>query len=209
MSNRYYNDRFHGRVGAGTILCAYHECIEVGEFRAPSRYGRAGYGNAGYGNAGGGNGPGEYQLLCLDHIREFNAGYNWFAGMSQEEIMAAQSPTYMWPNETRAFSATASVDQPPKWQDFHDPLDAISARFKDRMPKPRSDGHMLSGEDRKALKTLGLGDDANRRALRSRYSQLVRKYHPDRNGGNRAHEKALQDVIAAYTHLKNTPIFNT
>ncbi len=197
MGRKDFQDRMHGRVGSGSAECAHPGCRDIGEFRARTILGRN----------GGSDGPGEYQLLCLDHVREFNAGYNWFAGMTQEEILAAQSPTYTWPNETRAFSAAASVDSPPKWQDFHDPLDAISARFKQRMPKPRKDGYILSAEDRRALKTLGLIDDTDRRMLRARYSELVRKYHPDRNGGNRAHEKALQDVIAAYTHLKNTPAY--
>jgi hypothetical protein len=191
------SDKWHGRVGSGSALCAHSGCRAPGEFRARNFYGRN----------NGSNGPGDYQLLCLEHIREFNAGYNWFAGMSQEEILAAQSPTYTWPNETKAFSDTVSVDAPPKWADFHDPLDAISARFRDRMPKQRSDGYILGNEDRRALKTLGLNEDADRSALRRRYSEMVRKYHPDRNGGNRAYEKALQDVIAAYTHLKNTPAF--
>jgi hypothetical protein len=197
MSNTHNRDRFHGRVGSGTKACARPGCKEPGEFRARLLKGQS--------NSA--NGPGDYQLLCLDHVREFNAGYDWFAGMSADQIAAAQSPTYAWPNETRAFSAAAGVDSPPKWADFHDPLDAISARFKDRMPKPRSDGLILSAEDRRALKTLQLSEDADRRALRKRYSDLVRKYHPDKNGGNRAYEKALQDVIAAYTHLKNTPAF--
>jgi hypothetical protein len=200
---RYENhDRFHGRVGAGTVTCAYPACRAPGEFRALNRYGRA----------PSAEGPGDYQLLCLDHVREFNAGYDWFAGMSEEQIYAAQSPVNVWASETRAFSAAASVDAPPKWQDFHDPLDAISARFKGRVadaaPHVRNDGIMLGSEDRRALKTLGLGEDTDRRILRRRYSELLRKYHPDKNGGNRAHEKALQDVLAAYTQLKNHPAFN-
>ncbi len=132
--------------------------------------------------------------------------------MSADQIAAAQSPTYVWPNETRAFSAAASVDSPPKWSDFHDPLDTIAARFagrvKDAAPHARADGRILHPEDRRMLRTLGLGEDADRKALRRRYSEMVRKYHPDKNGGNRAHEKALQDVIAAYTHLKNSPAFS-
>ena len=86
-------------------------------------------------------------------------------------------------------------------------LHRFRAERDGRMPKPRADGHMLSPEDRRALKTLGLGDDADRRALRSAYSAKVRTYHPDKNGGNRSYEKALQDVIAAYTHLKSSPAF--
>ena len=39
------------------------------------------------------------------------------------------------------------------------------------------------------------------------FAELVRRYHPDRNGGDRSHEKALQDVIAAYTALKGAAAF--
>ena len=194
-------DRFHGRVRGSRKACAHLGCPESGEFRAPDPQGPLATPN----------GPGSYRYLCLDHVREFNSGYNWFDGMSAEEIMEAQSPLNIWPTETRAFRTLGSVDSPPKWADFNDPLDAISTRFRaerdGRMPKPRADGHLLSPEDRRALKTLGLGEDADRRALRSAYSAKVRTYHPDKNGGNRSYEKALQDVIAAYTHLKSAPAF--
>ena len=89
----------------------------------------------------------------------------------------------------------------------------IGARFRQRMEEARAeqaaraDGRPLGREDRASLKVLGLGVDADRRALRARYAELVRKYHPDRNGGDRSHEKALQDVIAAYTQLKSAPAF--
>jgi DnaJ-class molecular chaperone len=77
------------------------------------------------------------------------------------------------------------------------------------MPKPRADEKQLSGEDRRALGILRLDTDADRKALRSRYTELVRKFHPDHNGGDRAHEKALQAVIAAYNHLRGSPAFTT
>jgi hypothetical protein len=144
-------------------------------------------------------------------VREFNAGYNYFAGMSREEIEAAQMPLAGWDQESRAFRATAGVDTPPRWADFHDPLEAISGRFRKRaaaaMPHERADGHPLSAEDRRALETLGLDLDADRKALRARYSELVRRYHPDRNGGDRAYEKRLQGVVEAYQHLRRAPAF--
>jgi DnaJ domain len=195
-------DRFHGRVYGARHACAHPRCKLAGEFRAPNPYGRP----------PGPNGPGDYQWLCLDHVREFNAGYDWFAGMTPEQILAAQSPTNVWPTETRAFRSAGNVDQPPKWADFNDPLEAINARFKGRMedmkPATAPNGQILSGEDKAALKTLALGNDADKRDIRNAYSRLVRKYHPDKNGGDRRHEKALQDVIAAYTHLKATPAFS-
>jgi len=188
--------RFHGRVEANGRLCAEPGCDEAGEFRAP------------VGSGAGGDGPGAYRWLCLDHVRAFNAGYNFFNGMTPDEIHAAQRPYAGWERETRAF-ASSGGGQPPKWADFADPLDAIGARFKERMAeaKARADGKPLSGDDRRALKVLGLTADADRTALRTRYSELVRKFHPDRNGGDRAHESALQAVVEAYQHLRKAPAF--
>lgn len=185
--------RFHGRVEGGRP-CAYPGCAEPGEFRAPASDGR----RPDF------DGPGDWRFFCLDHVRAFNTGYNYFQGMSTEEIEQAQTPYGGWERETRAFSVNGSP--PPKWADFVDPLDAIGARFRPADPA-RRDGRPLSDLDRKSLRVLGLGTDADRRALRKRYAELVRRYHPDRNGGDRSHEKALQAVIEAYTQLKSRPVF--
>jgi hypothetical protein len=174
--------------------CGHPGCRSAGEFRAPGPR-RPGF-----------DGPGEWRWLCLDHVRQFNAGYNYFAGMSPEEISEAQGPYGGWERETRAFSVNGSPA--PRWADFVDPLDAIGARFRrERADGPRRDGRELSEQDRRNLRTLELGTDVDRRALRQRYADLLRRYHPDHNGGDRSHEKALQAVIEAYTALKGRPAF--
>ena len=185
--------RFHGRVEGARQDCAHPDCEAAGEFRAPGSR-RANF-----------DGPGEWQWLCLDHVREFNSDYNYFNGMSADEIAYAQTPYGGWDRETRAFSSNGSSG--PRWADFVDPLDAIGARYRVRTPEERKDGRPLSPEDRKALSVMGLGVDTDRRALRQRYLDLVRRYHPDKNGGDRSHEKALQAVIEAYTALKGRPAF--
>ena len=183
--------RFHGRVEGRTQSCAEPGCTAPGEFRAPGAW-RAGF-----------DGPGDWRWFCLDHVRAFNSGYNYFDGMTADEINAAQNPYGGWDRETRAFAANGSPG--PRWSDFTDPLDAIGARF--RAPRTREDGRALSEADRRHLRVLGLDLDVDRRGLRTRYAELVRRYHPDRNGGDRSHEKALQAVIEAYTALKGRPIF--
>ena len=171
-------------------------CSEPGEFRAPGDQ-RPGF-----------DGPGSWRWFCLDHVREFNARYNYFTGMSAEQISEAQNPYGGWERETRAFGA-AGQSSTPRWADFIDPLDAIGARFRARteQARERQDRKPLSPGDRKHLATLGLDVDADRKTLRTRYAELVRRYHPDRNGGDRSHEKALQQVIEAYTALKGRPLF--
>jgi len=196
--------RFHGRVQGADRRCTAPGCDQPGEFRAPPDP------DAGRGN--GFDGPGDYRWFCLDHVRAFNQSYNFFAGMSTDEIYAAQRPAAGWERESRAF-ARAGGGAPPRWADFADPLDAIGARFQDTLAEraaARAQAAQTTGldpADRKALATLGLGADATRRSIREAYSRLVRAYHPDRNGGDRRHEKALQAVIAAYTHLRKAPAF--
>lgn len=185
-------ERFHGRVAGKAARCAHAGCAEPGEFRAPA------------GRQPGFDGPGDWQWLCLDHVRAFNSGYNFFEGMSPEEIQDAQRPLAGWERETRAF-ATAGAGLGPRWQDFNDPLEAINAHF--RRDRPREDGKPLSAQDRDALRVLKLDANADRKALRQRYSELVRRYHPDKNGGDRSHEGTLQKVIEAYQQLKSSAAF--
>jgi hypothetical protein len=188
--------RFHGRVPR-EAPCAVAGCREPGEFRAPATQQRSP------------DGPPPYRYLCLDHVREFNAGYNFFEGMNADQIMAAQSPTAGWETESRAFRPAGSADLPPRWADFKDPMDALGARFRQRMYEARREAAdpRFNREEHRALELMGLSPEADRAALRRRYSELVRKYHPDRNGGDRSFEAKLGEVVAAYQLLRKTKAF--
>ena len=61
--------------------------------------------------------------------------------------------------------------------------------------------------DRKALTVLRLDSTACFADIRRAYKELVRRYHPDSNGGDRSLEGKLQEVIDAYTHLKSAAAF--
>jgi hypothetical protein len=129
--------------------------------------------------------------------------------MNAEEILAAQAPAAGWRTESPGFSPTAAVDGMPRWADYDDPLDAISARangIKSRAQREAAlamDGR-FSREEAQALETMGLGSNTDRRRLRRRYSELVRRYHPDRNGGDRAYEARLNKVVEAYQLLRKS-----
>lgn len=62
----------------------------------------------------------------------------------------------------------------------------------------------FSKDEAEALETMGLGSDTDRTRLRRRYSELVRRYHPDRNGGDRRHEARLGEVVDAYQLLRKS-----
>ena len=105
----------HGRVEGARANCAVPGCGAPGEFKAPLQPANF-------------DGPGSWRFLCLDHVREHNLKYNFFDGMSPEEITEAQVPLAGWDRPSRKFAANGA-DPPPEWSDFSDPLDAIGTRF--------------------------------------------------------------------------------
>jgi hypothetical protein len=178
--------RLHGRVEGARARCAVPGCDARGEFKAPLQPANF-------------DGPGAWRFLCLDHVREHNAKYNFFEGMSADEISRAQSPLAGWERPSRRFAANGA-DPPPLWSDFSDPIEAISGRFGKLREQARPS--RFGREERRALSVLGLGEDADLHSIRQRYSNLVRRYHPDKNGGDRRHEGKLGEVIAAYQLLR-------
>ena len=183
--------RLHGRVEGARARCAVPGCAARGEYKAPLQPANF-------------DGPGDWRFLCLDHVREHNAKYNFFEGMSTDEITRAQHPLAGWERPSRKFAANGA-DPPPKWSDFADPLEAISGRFGRILEGARPS--RFTKPEHRALSVLGLGEDADRNQLRKRYSGLVRRYHPDKNGGDRSHERRLGEVIEAYQLLRKSPAF--
>jgi hypothetical protein len=183
--------RWHGRVDGARARCAGPGGTEPGEFKAPLA-------------AANFDGPGSWRFLCLDHVREHNARYNFFEGMTPDEITQAQHPLAGWDRPSRRFAANGA-DPPPRWSDFADPLDAISGRFGH--VRERAKPSRFSKDEQRALSVLGLGEETDLHAIRQRYSNLVRRYHPDKNGGDRRHEGKLGEVIAAYQLLRKAPAF--
>ena len=170
--------KLHGRVEGARAHCAVPGCPAPGEFKAP------------------------LQSANFD-VREHNAKYNFFEGMSPEEITEAQSPLAGWDRPSRKFAANGA-DPPPLWSDFADPLDAIGTRFGRARD---SKAARFSKAERRALGVLDLGEDADMHSLRKRYSNLVRRFHPDKNGGDRSHEAKLREVIEAYQLLRRSAAF--
>ena len=180
--------KMHGRVEGARANCAVPGCAAPGEYKAPLQPANF-------------DGPGAWRFLCLDHVRQHNSKYNFFDGMTPEEIQDAQSPLAGWDRPSHRFTANGA-DPAPRWSDFADPLDAISGRFGHL--REATQPSRFTKAERQALSVLGLGENADRHSLRQTYSTLVRRYHPDKNGGDRTHEARLRAVIEAYQLLRKS-----
>ena len=171
--------------------CAVPGCGAPGEFKAPLQPANF-------------DGPGAWRFLCLDHVREHNAKYNFFEGMSPEEItrraVAARRLGAAEPQVRRQRRRPAAEVERLRRSARRD-RGALRRHPRARQPS------RFSKAERRALSVLGLGEDADRHALRQRYSNLVRRYHPDKNGGDRRHESKLGAVIEAYQLLRKSAAF--
>ena len=67
-------------------------------------------------------------------------------------------------------------------------------------------GRKLGNLERKALGELDLGAEADGAAIRARYLDLVKRFHPDSNGGDRSAEDKLTRVIRAYKTLQKAKL---
>ncbi len=62
---------------------------------------------------------------------------------------------------------------------------------------------MVGNAARKAFEALGLEADATTVEIKSRFKALVKRHHPDANGGDRSTEDRLREIIQAYNYLKS------
>jgi len=170
--------------------CAAEGCEEPAQYRAPKGRGK----------------EGQYHWFCLEHVREYNKNYNYFAGMSDDDVIAWQrsaiyghrptSPIGVAGARERARAARAAfagvIDDPLGLfgADAAGPAEAEPER---RKPK---------GPARDAFEIMGLHHDASKEAIKSRYKTLVKRHHPDANQGDRSSEERLRNVINAYNVLR-------
>ncbi len=56
---------------------------------------------------------------------------------------------------------------------------------------------------RKALDALGLEVGATSQQVKMRFKELVKRHHPDANGGDRSTEDRLVEIIQSYNYLKS------
>jgi hypothetical protein len=175
------------------VRCDHPGCELPGEFRAPMGRLR----------------EGQYFCFCLDHVREYNASYNYFNGMTdadlaryQKDALTGHRPT--WSMGTRR-GANGFREEGFEPAGAVDPLGVFRSRFRQApTPGPRKPRYGVAVM--KALTTLGLDDNAGAETIKARYKELVKRFHPDANGGDRSTEDKLREIIQAYNHLRSAKL---
>jgi hypothetical protein len=161
--------------------CAVKGCVETGSYRIPrSRENLS-----------------EQTYVCLAHARLHNESWDYFKGMSDKEIeqfqmeaLTGHRPT--WPLGKRAARMRSGA--------FH--FEDAFGHFGEESPAPRPPTRRLTGVQLQALATMNLEETATLQEIKARYKELVKRFHPDANGGDRGAEERLKQVIKAYGVLR-------
>ena len=93
----------------------------------------------------------------------------------------------------------------PDFQAFAGPADPFGL-FSEGVraeQRARAETRPIRNAERKALDTLGLEVGATAVEVKTRFKELVKRHHPDANGGDRSTEDRLVEVIQAYNYLKS------
>jgi curved DNA-binding protein CbpA len=189
-----------GEVRTESGCCQWEGCREPGIYRAPQGRGR----------------EGQYFRFCLNHVQQYNKSYNYFDGMSDIEVAAFQKsaatghrPTWTVGGNMGSLDGVAQRPHSQRWGGagrrpfrpgdtfglFGESAEAPHARQQSERPS-------LGNMARKSLRALNLNDLATKTEIKTRFKALVKRHHPDANGGDRSSEERLREIIQAYNYLK-------
>lgn len=167
--------------GAPGRPCDLPGCVAPGEYRAPRSR----------------QALNEYWWFCLEHVRAYNASWDFYKGMSPAQIEAQLRADTAWQRPSWPLGRLGAAQFGP--EALRDPLHVLSAMR--RKPAARR-GEQAPAELRDPLTTLGLGWPLTMDELKARYKELAKRHHPDANNGDRAAEERLKTINLAYATVR-------
>ena len=162
--------------------CHWEGCVERGEYRAPKDRALK-----------------DYYLFCLDHVRIYNAQWNFHKGLGEDEIEQEFKSAATWERPTWKMGQQPLSRQ--SWQNIFDPLELLQDVDDVRRAAECKDSARTDRE-LNARQVLGLHGYVTADSLKARYKELVKIYHPDANGGAEEAEDKMKSINAAYQTLR-------
>ena len=163
-------------------ICEWENCEQSGDFKAPIEK----------------DNSKNCRWLCEEHIKLFNKSWNYFEGMNQNEIENFIKSDITWHRPTQKFGSSDNFFN-ILWNNA---LNDKFNFFKQENNINNLNGAKLYEKDKDALRIMGLELSASWPIIQKRFKTLVKKFHPDKNAGNKQFEDKLKKITLAYSHLK-------
>lgn len=158
--------------------CDHPGCTGTGEFRAPRSRTLT-----------------DYYWFCLEHVRSYNASWNYYSGMSEAEIEAELRKDMVGQRPSWRFGSRVA------WRFGNGVKDFGLFDFEPEEPQERRRSRPPTPQEA-ALSVFELDMPFTLAALKARYKELVKRHHPDAHGGDKAAEERLKIINQAYSTLK-------
>ena len=165
-------------------ICEYKSCKKIGEYKAPIER----------------DNSKKFKWLCLVHIKEFNHSWDYFKGMSDQEVSDFLKSDMTWHKPTQSFSSPDNFFN-ILWKNTLNEGNSILSNGHGNEIKTKMS---FSNKDRKAFEIIELEVGTKLDKIQNQFKKLVKKYHPDMNAGNKKFEEKLKIVTLAYTQLNLT-----
>ena len=163
-------------------ICEWINCREPGEFKAPAEK----------------DNSKNFKWLCKEHVELFNKKWNYFEGMSQNEIENFLKSDLTWHRPTQKFGSSDNFFN-ILWNNA---LNDKFNFFKHEKNINSLNEKKLSEKDIDAFKIMELELNASWPIIQKKFKTLVKKFHPDKNSGNKQFEDKLKKITLAYSHLR-------
>ena len=175
---------FYADPSPASRPCSQEGCALAGEFKAPRSRAQLK----------------EYLWFCLEHVKAYNQRWNYYNGMSEQEIEHERRLDVTWQRPTWPFA------QRPFHPSFFENKETL---FSDLFSKEEKTPHaaeppssLKNPEHLQALALMDLPYPFTQKELKQRYIEFAKKYHPDMNGGSQETEERLKEINLAYEILK-------
>ena len=124
----------------------------------------------------------DFLWFCLEHIREYNATWNYFGNLTESEIEQEIRRATVWERPTWPFGKGPIAKKPR----------ASSSPQKEAVPPLV----------RAALKDLGLTVPCTLGEIKAKYRELVKRFHPDTNQGSKKDIEKFHRIQQTFATLE-------
>ena len=167
-------------------ICDKEECNENGKYKAPKSRIKLN----------------EYYYFCLNHVKEYNKSWDFYKGLTVNQIEKAMCKDTIWNRPSWPLKG-----KPSKIMDQINELLNNDNNFFEKdsyyygFYKNKLIDETLTAEQNNALKLLNLELPVNLDQIKKKYKKLVKIFHPDVNGNNKDAENKFKEINESYKIL--------
>ncbi len=165
--------------------CDSYKCTEKGKYKAPKSRILLN----------------DYFYFCLNHIKEYNKSWDFYKGMTVDQIEKSMRSDTVWDRPSWPLKGNFKNS----FDDFNEFVDDFikedEDRFNDKHFNNKLINDTLTLKENESLKVLELELPISLEKVKKNYKKLVKIFHPDVNGNNKKAEEKFKQINESYKLL--------